>query len=230
MNTWLTRLNLYDVLSFVLPGFVLCNEILYCFSIPLYPFIEGIISIFSFVVGLCLHSISEEIWNRMLRNNLNNIQDEKHKFTKAHNAENVQQLINKTKSKSLSKDNTDQLHLSVYNIAYYYVCEKMQHGATIKTLEYHIAFGRNMIIPLFMGIFVSAKYFWSQECFARYYKEAYVFCSCPFMISTAIIVVIIALLCHTLPKIQKSIYRCVFEDYEYLKNIENAYDKQNIKQ
>lgn len=212
MESFFSKLTLYDVLAQLVPGWVFVCEVLYVLGIPFtsnYVIIGSIA--FGYLLGLSLHGISEWLWNKChWRNNPKEIRDafltydlhqEYSLYTKVKNAD-------------------DEAVLDMYYEAYYYVCDVKQHGADIGAMERHIAFFRSMLISVFCLIFVAAKYLCVQGpsicCCQPWYAYAII-------IAVLIILLIVILL---LPCIihckQRKIYQCIWEDYEYLKRLENA--------
>lgn len=93
--------------------------------------------------------------------------------------------------------------LTQYFNAYSKVIQNAEIKETIKSLERQIAFGRSMIVPAIIGGIILGNNISPQL-------------SCAELSVIVIVVVGIILMIISLPKKQKAIYRCVFENYEYV--------------
>lgn len=208
MESFFSKLTLYDVLAQLVPGWMFVCEVLYVLGIPFtnnYVIIGSIA--FGYLLGLSLHGISEWFWNKChWRNNPKvirkafptyNLYKEHSLYTKVQNAD-------------------DKAVLDMYYEAYYYVCDMKQHGADIGAMERHIAFFRSMLIPVFCMIFVAAKYLCAQGSSVWCCQPWYVY------IIIGVLLVVILSLIWTIPRKQRKIYQCIWEDYEYLKRLENV--------
>lgn len=216
MESFFSKLTLYDVLAQLVPGWVFVCEVLYVLGIPFtsnYVIIGSIA--FGYLLGLSLHGISEWLWNKChWRNNPKAIR----KAFPTYNLQKENSLYDKVQNAD------DEAVLDMYYEAYYYVCDVKQHGADIGAMERHIAFFRSMLIPVFCLIFVAAKYLCVQGLS--------ICCCQPWYIYTIIGVLVIAILSliWTIPLKQRKIYQCIWEDYEYLKRLENATRQTRVSQ
>lgn len=216
-----SRLTLYDLLSMLLPGILLVGEILYLCDIPLNSKTSIIlIALLAYPAGLCVHSVSECVWNNLfhLRNKPKHIREELQVTLQYAPFGNVYKL---TKEDSVKEDN--QL-LDKYNEAYYYVVDVRQHGNTIRTLEGQIAMMRNMVLPFIVLMFVIYKYYYHIQTFACWFKESYLF-RIPTLCLLILSIFVVFILCSSAICKQKAIYYCVWENYEYLKRMEDNYEK-----
>lgn len=208
MNSLFSKLSLYDILAQLIPGLVLVCEVLYVLGIPYTsPYIIIGSLVFGYLLGLALHSFGELLWDKChFRNNPEAIRDAFYKC-KLYNEYSLNDEIHAA--------NDDRL-IDIYYKAYYYVCDIKQHGKKIAAMEQHIAFIRSMLIPLLCSIFVVAKYLCVHGLSICYCQPWYVY-----LIMVVLLLVIVSLV-YTIWNKQRKIYQCVWEDYEYLKRLEET--------
>lgn len=222
-----SRLTLYDLLSMLLPGILLLGEIVYLCDIPLDSKTSIIlIALLAYPAGLCLHSVSECVWNKLfhLRNKPKHIREMFDNYLQNENIYRIQGLMGVKIQKSNTKQINDNHLLDKYNEAYYYVVDVKQHGNTIRTLEGQIAMMRNMVLPFIVLMFVIYKYYYHIQTFACWFKESYLF-RIPTLCLLILSIFVVFILCGSAICKQKAIYYCVWENYEYLKRMEDKYEK-----
>lgn len=221
-TTVLQKMSLYDILSQLIPGWVLVMEI--CYWLPLsivdvpIAIKEILCVIVGYVVGLVLHTMSEWVWNHLrckckywkARNNEKSIVQETNTDMPKSKMPFVCTMIPKEWENSVEQHLNDIL--DKYYEAYYYVCTIKQHGGVISALERQIAFVRAMIIPLLLG---------GLLC----HQLVGIHCGYTILID-AVMLIVSGLFMHNR---QHKIYQLVWEDYEYLKRL-YADDKDNSQQ
>lgn len=218
MNSLFSKLSLYDILAQLIPGWVFVCEVLYVLGIP-YTSPYVIIGSFAFgyLLGLALHSFGEWLWDVChFRNNPEAIRDAFYKC-KLYDEYSLYNEIHVA--------NDDRL-IDIYYKAYYYVCNVRQQGGEIKTMEYHIAFIRSMMLPVILIIPVATKYI-----LCSFFHCCTMTCTLITLL-LGVFLIVLFILCKTklnhdyatkiTNNIQRKIYQCVWEDYEYLKRLEET--------
>jgi len=214
MNDAISKTTLYDMLTMVIPGFLLLMLFPLCCPCWLTNFQNGtsifMLFIACYIVGLIYHKAIESLFNKLnFRNNTKQIEKMYNKFCCDFKKDG--EIIPKEKEKIQNKHQ--------YYKAYYRLMNNNMLN-NIPTLEAHVAFIRNLMPVLLLYIVAL--------CCCR----CCIFCinSCGLAIALLVVFVILMVLFF---EIQDKIYYLVWEGEAYLEEIEqdklkNSKEKKSI--
>jgi len=198
----ISKLSLYDVLSMIIPGFLLLMLFPICSNYPMENlctnvYVGFLLFIVCYVVGLIYHKVIEKLFSFFnFRNNPNHIKKMRDK---------VYSDYQKQGSKIKKEDSTENFQMREYYNAYYQLMKNNMLN-NIPTLEAQVAFLRNILPITIIYVIVI--------CCCQ--------CSlCELNTSVAISLLIVAVIVIVLLiDIQNKIYELVWEGDAYLKEIQ----------
>lgn len=233
MNNFINKINLYEFLSIFIPGAAICMEIIFLFladwqlnELSHYNAEVAhtiIFIVIAYLIGLIHHSFMDIVWDGCnLRNNpkviyciklYGSIVDYlKHHWTSTTQNDKTSNSCFIAKCFRISshffrnifqKKDKDfvQATITQYYSAYYYVITK--HNEVICALERQVAFIRNMLLPIFCLFFIADRLVDEQNVMK---------------LRIGILIFIINLLWLAMNR-QLKVYKCVFEDNKYFKQL-----------
>jgi len=211
MDNYISKFTFFDIMAMLIPGGVIIAMItlsldykLNCNTEDNINTILGITYIFAlcYLVGLVHNTIMDYIGNKILsRNSPKRIYAALKKF------QDKNYCYLKELTKDIIKLKDEQHILDKYYEAYYYV-ERHSNNNHIHIIETQVIFIRNMLLPL------SLLFFFHFDEFSNELGTSNPDIKCVFIIGT------ISLFLPLISR-QKKIYKLVWEDYEFLKRLEN---------
>ncbi len=206
MTNLMTKSSLYDMLSMIIPGFIMLfsiEQIVGCdadatetfsssdgLAIPKYV----CIFVLSYVVGLLIHYLSKKIFDRFLRNTPEHIRKAK-------------EIFDKKRVEREEKENADAMILDDYYINYYNVIQK----SSVPAMEAQLSFLRSMVIVTFVGCAAICSKVNACGC-------EKIFALSPCLVILVLMVLVILSIWHMF-HIQKKICFQIFEDSYYLDKV-----------
>lgn len=159
MNSLFTKSTIYDVLAVIVPGAMIIGAVLrWWIGISTTQdfdlFLWTLIFVLTLLVGLLNNAISEELSRPLLRNNPKKIFKQYKKLLTDFSLDDTILAIN-----GVETDQDLALCLNEYYRSYYHAI-KSGMGAIISILECHVAFLRNIILPLIIVLLL----FFSGSC------------------------------------------------------------------
>lgn len=211
MDNYISKFTFFDIMAMLIPGGVIIAMIALSLGYKLSCNTEDNINtilvityifVLCYLVGLVHNTIMDYIGNKIhFRNNPRRIYTTLKKF------QDRDYSYLKELTKDIIKSKEEQHILDKYYEAYYYV-ERHSNNNHIHIIETQVIFIRNMLLPLFL------LFLFHFDAFSDDIGINNPYIKCPFIIGT------ISLFLPLISR-QKKIYELVWEDYEFLKRLEN---------
>lgn len=211
-TTILQKMSMYDILSQLIPGWFFVRSTIWLLDDSGISTVQEIMFIvIGYFVGLLIQWLSEKIWNRLgLRNDDKAIRNSLRQYEQNLGATNMGGINELLKNRPLDSISKEDL-LDKYYEAYMYVRYAKQYESIIQSLEGQITFMRSMILVIILLGIV-----WiGQSCFIPRIITSIILLTWFF---TILLIIGIGVTAY---QRQQTIYRVVWEGYEYFKRLEH---------
>lgn len=211
-TTILQKMSLYDILSQLIPGWFFVRSTIWLLDYSYISMVQEIMFIvIGYFVGLLIQWLSEKIWNRLgLRNDNKAIRDSLRQYEQNLGATNMREINKLLVNKSLDSISKEDL-LDKYYEAYMYVRYVKQYESIIQSLEGQITFIRSMILVIILlGIVWIGQFCFITRIITNTILLTWFF--------TILLIIGIGVTAY---QRQQTIYRVVWEGYEYFKRLEH---------